>query len=100
MVLVYTPEIGPKLNSCSHVGGESKKTTYLSTQVLIKSPTVEDEVLAAKIANIILENHKEATQRNLIQVIQTYGYDIGIASKWNSYRYSFSPEDWLAKKSE
>jgi uncharacterized RDD family membrane protein YckC len=84
----------------SPVGGESKTTTYLSTQVLIKNPTVEDEVLAAKIANIILETHKEASQRNLIQVIQTYGYDIGIASKWNSYRYSFSPEDWLAKKGE
>lgn len=80
------------------VGGESKTTTYLSTQILIKNQNVEDEKLAAEIANIILETHKEATQKNLIQVVLSYGYDIGIASKWNSYRYSFAPEYWLAKK--
>lgn len=82
----------------SPVSGESKTTTYLSTQVRIKNQNIEDEKLAAKIANIILETHKEATQRNLIQVVLTYGYDIGIASKWNIYRYSFDPEYWLAKK--
>lgn len=84
----------------SPVGGESKTTTYLSTQVLIKHKNTEDEKLAAKIANIILETHKEATQRNLIQVILTYGYDIGIASKWNRYHYSFAPEYWLEKKEQ
>lgn len=82
------------------VGGESKTTTYLSAQVLIKNQNIEDEKLASEIANIILETHKEATQRNLIQVVLTYGYDIGIASKWNSYRYSFSPEYWLEKKGQ
>jgi len=79
------------------VGGEPKTTTYLSTQVFIKNQIVENEKLAAEIANIILKTHKEATQRNLIQVLLTYGYDIGIASKWNSHRYSFAPEHWLAK---
>ncbi|MFO7607562.1 MAG: RDD family protein [Desulfurivibrionaceae bacterium] len=82
----------------SPAGGESKTTTYLSTQVLIKNQNVEDEKLAAKIANLILETHKEATQRNLIQVVLTYGYDIGIASQWNSYRYSFAPEYWVEKR--
>jgi len=82
----------------SPVSGESKTTTYISTQVLIKHQNIEDETLAAKIANIILENHKEATQRNLIQVVLTYGYDIGIASKWNRYRHSYAPEYWLEKK--
>ncbi|WP_022664254.1 RDD family protein [Desulfospira joergensenii] len=77
---------------------KSKTTTYLSTQALISHPNIEDERLALQIANIILETHEEAIQRNLVQVVLTYGYDIGIASKWNSRRYSFSPEDWLKKK--
>lgn len=81
----------------SPINGESKITTYLSTQVLIKHQNIEDEKLASKIASIILETHKEATQRNLIQVVLTYGYDIGIASKWKSNRISFAPEYWLEK---
>ncbi|MDD9305274.1 MAG: RDD family protein [Desulfobacter sp.] len=80
------------------MGGESKTTTYINTRVLIKQENIEDEKLAFKIANTILQTHKEANQRNLIQVVLTHGYDIGIASRWNSYQYSFAPEDWLAKK--
>ena len=79
--------------------GESKTTTYLSSQVLINNQNVNDENLAAEIANVILETHQEAKQRDIIQVILTYGYDIGIASKWNNYRYSFAPNYWLKKKS-
>jgi len=77
--------------------GESKTTTYLSSQVFINNPNIEDEKFASEIANIILETHQDAEKRDIIQVVLTYGYDIGIASKWNSYRYSFAPEYWLAK---
>lgn len=84
----------------SPAGGESKTTTYLSTQVLIKHQNIEDEKLASKIANVILETHKEATERNLIQVVLTYGYDIGIASKWKSHHFSFAPEYWLEQKKQ
>ena len=84
----------------SPASGESQTTTYLSTQVYIKNKNIEDERLAAEIANIILKTHKEATQRTLIQVVLTYGYDIGIASKWNQYRYSFTPEYWLDKRGQ
>ena len=82
----------------SPVDGESKTITYLSSQVFIGNQNIEDEKLASKIANTIIETHKEANQRNLIQVVLTYGYDIGIASKWNSYRYSFAPDYWLERK--
>jgi uncharacterized RDD family membrane protein YckC len=84
----------------NEISGDSKTTTYLSAQVFINSQNIEDEKLAARIANVILETHKDATQRNLIQVSLTYGYDIGIASKWTRYRYSFEPDYWLAKKGQ
>jgi len=87
-------------SSFSEISGESKTTTYLSAQVVINNQNIENEELAARIANVILETHKDATQRNLIQVSLTYGYDIGIASKWTRYRYSFSPEYWLEKKGQ
>ena len=82
----------------SPADGESKTTTYLCTQVLIENQNIEDEKLASKIANTVLETHKEANQRNLIQVVLTHGYDIGIASRWNSFQYSFAPEYWLERK--
>ncbi|VFQ44160.1 RDD family protein [Desulfoluna butyratoxydans] len=79
------------------VGDESKTTTYLNIQVIVNDPKIDAEKFAAKVVNIALESHKEATQKNQIQVVLTYGYDIGIASKWISSRYSFAPEYWLAK---
>lgn len=84
----------------SEISGEPETTTYLSAQVVINNQNIENEELAARIANVILETHKDATQRNLIQVSLTYGYDIGIASKWTRYRYSFGPEYWLEKKGQ
>ena len=44
-------------------GGESKTTTYLSTQVLIKNQNIEDKKLAERIANIIFENQAVAKYR-------------------------------------
>lgn len=71
-------------------GAEKRTATYLSTQVFIKTENIEDKDLAEKIAKIILNTHKEARQRNVIQVTLTYGYDIGISSFWkrNSFRFS------------
>jgi len=80
------------------LNGESTVTTYLSSQVLINNQNVEDEKLASKIAYIIIDTQKEANQRDVIQVVLTYGYDIGIASSWRNYRYSYPPEQWREKK--
>ncbi|WP_300672182.1 RDD family protein [Desulfoluna sp.] len=84
----------------SQVGGESKTTTYLSAQAFIKTQNIEDEKLASEIANIMLKTHMKAVKKNLIQVVLSYGYDIGIASKWSRHSYSFSPEYWLDKKGQ
>ncbi len=69
-------------------------TYYISTNVMLLTDQIEDEDVAVKIAKIILEQHPEAHKRNIIQVILTYGYDIGIASKWRNNKYSFSPSEW------
>jgi uncharacterized RDD family membrane protein YckC len=82
----------------SSTGGDTKTETYLRTQVLLKHQNIEDEELASKIANVIIKTHKEATQRNFIKVVLTYGYDIGIASKWENHIFSFTPQYWLEKK--
>ena len=81
----------------SPVDGQAKTTTYLNANVLLNNPKIKDEKLAIKIAKILLETHKEANQRNFIRVVLTYGYDIGIASKWNRCQYSFNPESLLSK---
>jgi uncharacterized RDD family membrane protein YckC len=82
----------------SSTGGDTKTETYLRTQVFLKQQNIEDEELASKIANVIIKTHKEAIQRNFIKVVLTYGYDIGIASKWESHIFSFTPQYWLEKK--
>lgn len=79
-------------------GSESKITTYLSTRVLIENKNTEDEKFASRIANTILQTHKEAMKRDRIQVILTHGYDIGIFSYWKNNRYSFPPKHWIKLK--
>ena len=66
-------------------------TTYVSTQALLYENDVDNTAIAQQLAQTIITTYPEALSKNLIQVTLTYGYDIGIASKWNSYNHRFDP---------
>lgn len=63
------------------------------SQIFLGSDNVGDAELARKFASMVIANYPEALERDNIQIILTYGYDIGIASKWSSHVYSFNPHD-------
>jgi len=71
----------------------SNTTTYVNTQAFLYNNNVEDSVIAKQLAQIIIQTYPESLNKNLIQVTLTYGYDIGIASKWNSYNHQFNPQE-------
>ncbi|RJE77285.1 hypothetical protein BGP78_09540 [Pseudoalteromonas sp. MSK9-3] len=68
-------------------------TTYVNTQAFLYKNNVEDSDIAKQLAHLIVKTYPESLNKNLIQVTLTYGYDIGIASKWNSYNHQFSPQE-------
>lgn len=74
-------------------GGTSKTTTYINVQAFINKNTVENAELAKELAKIITSTHSEAVEKEVIRVTLSYGYDIGIASKWKNHVYNFNPKE-------
>ncbi|WP_241242177.1 RDD family protein [Thalassotalea sp. G2M2-11] len=68
-------------------------TTYVNTQAFLYKNNVDDSDIAKQLAQVIVKTYPESLNKNLIQVTLTYGYDIGIASKWNSYNHQFNPQE-------
>ncbi|GAA61627.1 hypothetical protein P20652_3516 [Pseudoalteromonas sp. BSi20652] len=71
----------------------SKTTTYVNTQAFLYKNNVDDSDTAKQLAQTIIKTYPESLNKDLIQVTLTYGYDIGIASKWNSYNHQFNPQE-------
>ncbi|WCN13647.1 RDD family protein [Marinomonas mediterranea] len=71
----------------------STTTTYVNTQAFLFENNVDDPDTAKQLAQTIIKTYPESLNKNLIQVTLTYGYDIGIASKWNSYNHQFNPQE-------
>ncbi len=69
----------------------SKTTTYVSSQVFLKTNNVTDAELARRLATIVVANYPKALQKDTIHMNLTYGYDIGIASRWSNYAHNFNP---------
>ena len=77
--------------------GKTTIHTYAFSQVLVSKKPVESEALAAKVAAIILHSYPPAMKKDVIRVIVTYGFDIGIAKRHSSYSEAYSPTQWLEK---
>lgn len=69
----------------------TKTTTYVSSQVFLKADNVSNTELARRLATIVIANYPEALQKDTIHINLTYGYDIGIASKWSNHAHNFNP---------
>jgi uncharacterized RDD family membrane protein YckC len=72
----------------------TKETTYLSSDVFLKSNLTSNKQLARELAEILANNYRQALAKDIIQINLIYGYDIGIASKWNKYPHRFSPNEF------
>jgi len=77
----------------SSIKEDTKTTTYVSSQVFLGSNNVTDAEFARQLASIIIAKYPEATNKDTIQIILTYGYDIGISSKWYSHTHNFDPSE-------
>ncbi|NQZ90185.1 MAG: RDD family protein [Colwellia sp.] len=77
---------------------DSTTTTYVSTQAFLYKNNVDDSDTAKELAITIIKTYPESLNKNMIQVTLTYGYDIGIASKWNSYNHQFNPQDIIGSE--
>lgn len=75
---------------------KSNTVTYLNARVFILEKNVDDVELARNLAKVVMANYAEAKNKNFIQVTLTYGYDIGIWSRWFNHTHVFKPADLQA----
>lgn len=73
--------------------GANGETQYLTTNAIWKNKPASPEVAASEIASIILREYPDITNKDILAVTITYGFDIGIASGWQSYNEYHSPAE-------
>ena len=90
---VVEVELNDGLASAAMSETDEQTISYVESRVYLGVNKVGDEAFANRLALIILEQYPEANQKDLIQIILTYGYDIGLGSTWHSEAYNFYPRE-------
>ncbi len=95
-IIMLKPEIvyANVLEGTSTITTAKKGTrTYIFIQAFLAKDDINNESIAKDIGKVILNNYSTANEKDNIQVVLTYGYDIGIWSSWRNHNYQFSPND-------
>jgi uncharacterized RDD family membrane protein YckC len=71
------------------------RTTYLLINAFLDEPRLEDARLAQRLARVAIANDPTLLDRQILQVVLIYGYDIGIASAHRSQAYRYPPKEWI-----
>lgn len=77
----------------STIKSGSKTARYISAQVFVDKSLIKDVVFAKNLAEIVSLNFPDYESKNIVQIVLTYGFDIGIWSQWSSYNHSFRPNE-------
>lgn len=74
------------------------RTHELSASIRLDEPMTDDADYARNIARIMAERDPNLPQEDVLMVVLSYGYDIGIASGWNKHIYLFRPSEFERAK--
>ncbi len=76
----------------SSASGGAKKN--LVATVTVRSGSLEQEAFANEVASTILQNDPNAQSYDQLTIQLYYGYDIGIAQRWNHQEFAHTPAEW------
>jgi len=86
-----------KGTSTTSTGKGTNTSTYLNVTAYLKDSDIQSTERAKQLATLALSADSSSRTLNIIQVNLVYGYDIGIASVWNSHNHARTPAGWLAQ---
>lgn len=72
---------------------KGKETHFLQSLLWLDAPLTDDEAFAKRMARLMASAGSKPVTDETIVVTLAYGYDMGIASAWNTRPYSFAPGD-------
>lgn len=78
----------------TNLNGETTETKLIQVTATKKSKDENDTLLAGKIAKIIFDSGFAFEEDENLFIAITYGYDIGIASKYTSNKFNDTPKNW------
>ena len=73
--------------------GGQEVTESLSIQVAMDKNNINDDDFAKNIAKKAYSSYASANEVDVVYISLSYGYDIGIASRSQYYRYEFKPRE-------
>ncbi len=73
------------------VGKEAKTRSFVNVQAFLLENKIKDSRLARNLAEIVVVTYADPKSRDVINITLTYGYDIGIWSRWSYQTHSFDP---------
>lgn len=85
-------EVGTRISAGANQDAE--ETTYVFSNMLITEEPENYQNFLTRVAWIVLSTYPDAHTKDLIAVTASYGYDIGIASQWQTYSASYPPGKW------
>jgi hypothetical protein len=74
------------------IGGGAKKD--LDVNITLQSNSINQEAFADEVARTILQNDRNSQNYDQLSIRIFYGYDIGIAARWNHQEFAHSPAEW------
>ena len=74
-----------------YTNGKSQTHRYLQAELTLDAPIISDSDVAKAAARVIQAAYPEKSKQATIVVRMTYGYNMIIASRWNSEVYRFEP---------
>lgn len=77
-------------------GGQGK-SRFLQVNAVLFEPYAEFEELIDRIAATVFNFYPKASELDQVSVTLAYGYDIGIASKWQYRQAGHAPGEWKQK---
>ena len=73
-------------------GGPPKKILY--ARIIRTSRPESEDAFAGEVARIILQEDRNAADYDQLSIELFYGYDIGIATRWNHKEFLHTPAEW------
>jgi uncharacterized RDD family membrane protein YckC len=73
-------------------GGPPKKILY--ARIIRASRPESEDAFAGEVARIILQEDRNAVDYDQLSIGLFYGYDIGIATRWNHKEFLHTPAEW------
>jgi uncharacterized RDD family membrane protein YckC len=69
-------------------------STQIVVNLVVNGPDVDAKALADSTAAALLKKHPQASEVDVLAIFVAKGYDIGIASYWESQQVTLSPAQW------